>query len=57
MEKVVVVILAQDVVVTPGKSFFFATHSETHSVCFSLVGLGIGHKSGVGDFATPWNVV
>ena len=57
MEKLVVVILAQDVVVTPGKSFFFATHSETHSVCFSLVGLGIGHKSGVGDFATPWNVV
>ena len=35
---------------------FVATHSDTHYVCFSLVGSDTGHKSGVGDFAASWNV-
>ena len=39
----VVVRLAQDVVVTP-RNPFVATHSDTHSVCFSLLGLDSGRR-------------
>ena len=39
-----------------GKIYFVASHGDTQSVCFSIVGSDTGHKLGVGEFASVWNV-
>ena len=39
-----------------GKIQFVATHGDTHSVCFNLVGLDTAHESLEGEFAAVWDV-